>query len=292
MNDTLKYFSADPVHRKYEHNKLTFSMLYAFSENFVLPFSHDEVVHGKGSMLHKLPGDMWQQFANLRLLYAYQYAHPGKKLLFMGSEFAQRAEFTETASLDWHLTQFDSHAGIQRLVADLNRLYSAEPALHQVDFDWHGFQWIDCNNADDSVLSFLRRSRSPSPAPADIRAFSIDEASGELTISDGEQNKLPPQSAEHSSAGGGAAGNRPEDIILVVANFTPVIRHNYRVGVPHPGSYSELLNTDSASYGGSNAGNLGGAHAAEFPHHGQQYSVVLTLPPLAAIFLKWRPSAQ
>ncbi len=161
MNDTLKYFSSDPVYRKFEHNNLTFSMLYAFSENFVLPFSHDEVVHGKSSLLHKMPGDMWQQFANLRLLYAWQFAHPGKKLLFMGSEFAQRDEFRESASLDWHLAEFAPHRGIQKLVAGLNRLYAAEPALHQVDFDWKGFQWIDCNDADNSVLSFLRRGRDP-----------------------------------------------------------------------------------------------------------------------------------
>src|SRR5229473_2345897 len=147
MNDTLTYFSTDPIHRRFHQNKLTFSLLYAFTENFVLPFSHDEVVHGKNSLLHKMPGDMWQQFANLRLLYGYQYGHPGKKLLFMGQEFAQRSEFSEARSLDWHLLQYDSHRGIQRLIADLNKLYAAEPALHEVDFDWHGFEWLDCNDA-------------------------------------------------------------------------------------------------------------------------------------------------
>src|SRR5438046_2191956 len=159
MNDTLKYFSLDPVHRKYEHNKITFSMLYAFTENFVLPFSHDEVVHGKNSLLHKMPGDLWQQFANLRLLYGYQYAHPGKKLLFMGQEFAQRDEWSEARSLDWHLLQWDSHRGIQKLIADLNRVFAAEPALHQVDFHWQGFEWIDCNDGDNSVLSFIRHGK-------------------------------------------------------------------------------------------------------------------------------------
>jgi 1,4-alpha-glucan branching enzyme len=238
MNDTLKYFSCDPVYRKYEHNKLTFSMLYAFSENFVLPFSHDEVVHGKNSLLHKMPGDMWQQFANLRLLYAWQCAHPGKKLLFMGSEFAQRAEFDESSSLDWHLTQYEPHRGVQSLVADLNRIYAAEPALHQVEFDWMGFQWIDCNDADNSVLSFIRRGRNP------------------------------------------------RDLLVAVFNCTPVIREAYRIGVPEPGEYQEILNTDSAGYGGSNVGNLGGLTAVPGPYMGQPHSLRLTLPPLAALFFK------
>jgi 1,4-alpha-glucan branching enzyme len=160
MNDTLKYFSSNPIYRKYEHNKITFSLIYAFSENFMLPFSHDEVVHGKNSLLHKMPGDMWQQFANLRLLLAYQYAHPGKKLSFMGQEFAQRNEWSEARSLDWHLLQWDSHKGVQQLVRDLNHLVAAEPALHQVDFEWQGFDWIDCNDSDDSVLSFIRTGKN------------------------------------------------------------------------------------------------------------------------------------
>ena len=241
MNDTLKYFSHDPVHRKYEHNKLTFSLLYAFTENFVLPFSHDEVVHGKNSLLHKMPGDMWQQFANLRLLYAYHYAHPGKKLLFMGQELAQRHEWSEARSLDWDLLQWDSHGGIQQLIRDLNHLYSSEPALHEVDFDWHGFEWIDANDADNSVLSFLRR------------------------------------------------GKNPEELILVVLNATPVVRAGYRLGVPQPGYYREILNTDASIYGGSNAGNAGGQDASDQPAQGRPHSLVLTLPPLAAIFLKWQP---
>jgi 1,4-alpha-glucan branching enzyme len=161
MNDTLKYFSSDSIYRKFQHNNLTFSLLYAFSENFLLPFSHDEVVHGKNSLLHKMPGDMWQQFANLRLLFAYQYAHPGKKLLFMGQEFAQRDEWSEAGSLDWHLLQYDAHRGVQHLITDLNHLYSTEPALYQVDFDWKGFEWIDCNDADNSVISFLRQGKKP-----------------------------------------------------------------------------------------------------------------------------------
>jgi 1,4-alpha-glucan branching enzyme len=243
MNDTLKYFSHDPVHRKYEHNKLTFSLLYAFTENFLLPFSHDEVVHGKNSLLHKMPGDMWQQFANLRLLYGYQYAHPGKKLLFMGQELAQRHEWSEAHSLDWHLLQHDSHRGIQRLVGDLNRVYAAEPALHEVEFDWHGFEWIDANDADNSVLSFIRR------------------------------------------------GKNPGDLIVVIINATPVVRGGYRLGVPQSGFYSEIMNTDAAHYGGSNVGNMGGQQAADQPAQGRPYSLVLTLPPLAAIYLKWAPNS-
>jgi 1,4-alpha-glucan branching enzyme len=242
MNDTLKYFSANPIYRKYEHNKITFSLVYAFSENFILPFSHDEVVHGKNSLLHKMPGDLWQQFANLRLLYAYQYAHPGKKLLFMGQEFAQREEWSEARSLDWHLLQWDSHRGIQKLIIDLNRVFAAEPALHQVDFHWQGFEWIDCNDGDNSVLSFLR------------------------------------------------VGKNPDDLIVVVTNATPVVREGYIVGVPRAGFYKEILNTDAARYGGSNVGNQGGQNAANDPRQGRPFSLCLTLPPLAALYLNWTPT--
>ncbi|GAC1661505.1 MAG: 1,4-alpha-glucan branching protein GlgB [Candidatus Acidiferrum sp.] len=238
MNDTLAYFSQNPIHRKYHHNALTFSLIYAFTENFVLPFSHDEVVHGKQSLLHKMPGDMWQQFANLRLLYAYQYAHPGKKLLFMGQEFAQRDEFNEGRSLDWHLLQYEPHQGIQRLVGDLNKLFAAEPALHQVDFDWTGFEWINANDADNSVLSFARHGKSP------------------------------------------------DDLMVIILNATPVARHDYRVGMPQAGFYKEVLNTDAASYGGSNVGNLGGMQTEAAPHLGRPDSVRLTLPPLGGVFLK------
>jgi 1,4-alpha-glucan branching enzyme len=240
MNDTLNYFSKDSIYRRYEHNKLTFSLLYAFSENFMLPFSHDEVVHGKNSLLHKMPGDMWQQFANLRLLFAYQYAHPGKKLLFMGQEIAQRDEWSETHSLDWHLLQYDSHRGILRLVADLNKLLASEPALHQVDFDWQGFEWVDANDSDNSVYSFIRR------------------------------------------------GKNPDDLLIVILNATPVVRYGYHIGVPRTGHYEEVLNTDAATYGGSNVGNLGGMNAGEHAWQGRRYSLALTLPPLAAVFLKWR----
>ena len=240
MNDTLSYFSKNPVYRRYEHNKLTFSLLYAFSENFLLPFSHDEVVHGKNSLLHKMPGDMWQQFANLRILLAYQMAHPGKKLLFMGQEFGQRQEWSEARSLDWHLLQYESHRGIQRLATDLNKLLQGEPALYQVDFDWQGFEWIDANDSDNSVYSFIRRGKSP------------------------------------------------DDMLMVIINATPVVRYGYHIGVPRPGHYEEVLNTDAASYGGSNVGNLGGMNAGEHAWQGRRYSLALTLPPLAAVFLKWR----
>jgi len=238
MNDTLDYFEHDSIHRKYHHNRMTFSMLYAFTENFVLPFSHDEVVHGKGSLINKMPGDLWQQFANLRLLYAYMCAHPGKKLLFMGSEFGQRSEWNHSTSLEWGLLQFPEHRGVQRMVADLNGLYRREPALYEVDFQWQGFQWIDCNDADASVLSFIRRARDQ------------------------------------------------QDSMVVVANFTPVAREKYRVGVPDPGWYRELFNSDAECYGGSNYGNGGGVMAEPVPWMGMSYSLPLRLPPLAVLYFK------
>jgi 1,4-alpha-glucan branching enzyme len=238
MNDTLAYFSQDPIHRKFHHNALTFSMIYAFTENFVQPLSHDEVVHGKKSLLHKMPGDSWQQFANLRLLLAYQYAHPGKKLLFMGCEFAQRDEWNFNKSLDWHLLDYAPHRGIQQLVGDLNRVYRAEPALHEIDFEAHGFEWLDCTDSDAGVLSFIRR------------------------------------------------GSKPEDIVIVVAHFTPILRENYRVAVPKPGKYREILNSDAAAYGGSNAGNLGVVSADPIPWAGREYSLKLRLPALAVLILK------
>lgn len=238
MNDNLKYFEKDPVYRKYEHGKITFSLLYAFTENFVLPLSHDEVVHGKRSLLHKMPGDFWQQFANLRLLYAYFFAHPGKKLLFMGDEIAQREEWNQETSLQWHLTEYEPHRGIQRLVKDLNHFYASEPALYEIDFDWPGFEWIDCNDGDASVLTFLRRAKD--------------------------------------------GGN----FVVVAANFTPVVREDYRVGVPKPGLYREVLNSDSSLYGGGNVGNLGGARSQPHPWMGRPHSVLLRLPPLAVVYLK------
>jgi 1,4-alpha-glucan branching enzyme len=238
MNDTLSYFSQESVHRKYHQNRLTFSMLYAFTENFVLPFSHDEVVHGKASLLNKMPGDLWQQFANLRLLYGYMFAHPGKKLMFMGGEFGQREEWDNDTGLEWHLLEYAPHRGLQTLTADLNTVYRNEPALHEVDFDWHGFEWLDCNDADASVLSFVRRAKNP------------------------------------------------ENFLVVVVNCTPVLREDYRVGVPEPGYYREIMNTDAEMYGGTNVGNLGGVHAEAIPWNNHAYSINLRLPPLGALYLK------
>jgi 1,4-alpha-glucan branching enzyme len=235
MHDTLGYFRLDPVHRRYHQDALTFSQLYAWSENFVLPFSHDEVVHGKGSLLGRMPGDEWQRFANLRLLLAYQWTHPGKKLLFMGQEFGQRTEWSHEAGPDWGALDDPRHAGVLRLVQDLNRLYRDTPALHRHDFDAEGFAWIDCQDREQSVVSFLRRG------------------------------------------GSGFA--------LVVLNLTPVVREAYRVGVPEDGVYRELLNSDSAAYGGGNVGNLGRVAASGEPRHGQPFSLSLTLPPLAAVIL-------
>jgi 1,4-alpha-glucan branching enzyme len=238
MHDTLKYFQEDPVHRKFHHNTITFRSLYAFNENFVLPLSHDEVVHGKGSLLNKMPGDEWQKRANLRLLYAYMYATPGKKLLFMGAEIAQWNEWSHDASLDWHLSDDPAHAGIGLLLAHLNRSYREVPALHAHDVGPEGFEWLDASDVEQSVLSFFRRGRE---------------------------------------------GDRP---ILCAFNFTPIPRHNYRLGVDRPGTWRELVNTDAVEYGGSGQGNLGGVEATVVRAHGRDYSLNLTLPPLGALFLE------
>ncbi len=237
MHDTLQYVARDPIHRRFHHNELTFRSIYAFSENFVLPISHDEVVYGKGSLLSKMPGDDWQKFANVRLLLAYMYSQPGKKLLFMGSEFGQWGEWAHDGSLAWQLTEYDRHAGLQKLVSDLNRLYRDEPALHEGDCASFGFEWIDANDADASTLAFMRKDSAGEP-------------------------------------------------IVVVCNFTPVVRENYRLGVPTAGFWREVLNTDATSYWGSGQGNLGGRSTVPIPHHGRPYSLTLTIPPLGAIFLK------
>lgn len=238
MNDTLRYFALDPIHRKYHHGELTFSMLYAFNENFILPLSHDEVVHGKRALISKMPGDDWQKFANLRLLFGYMFAHPGKKLLFMGSELAQWSEWRENAALEWSLLEFPAHRGIQRLLTDLNQLYQRESALHEVEFEWQGFEWLEVHDADASVLAFIRR------------------------------------------------GRRPEDFLIVVCNFTPTMRENYRVGVPERRFYREIMNTDSSFYGGSNAGNGGGVNAEPVPWNDREFSLKLILPPLAVMVFK------
>jgi len=238
MHDTLDYFSREPIHRKHHHDRLTFSLWYAFSENFVLPLSHDEVVYGKRSLLDRMPGDRWQRFANLRLLFGYMWAHPGKKLLFMGGEFAQWREWSHEGELDWPLTGHADHAGVQRFVADVNRLYVHTPALYEVDFESRGFEWIVGDDRDASVIVFLRRARG---------------------------------------------GGRP---LLVACNFTPVPRAPYRVGVPEPGYWREVLNSDATLYGGSGMGNLGGVRAEPVAAHGRSHSLLLTVPPLATVFLE------
>jgi len=240
MHDTLKYMARDPIHRKHHHGEMTFGLVYAFNENFVLPISHDEVVHGKGSLLGKMPGDRWQKFANLRAYYGFMFGHPGKKLLFMGCEFAQEREWNHDQSLDWHLLGDRSHAGVHRLMHDLNRLYRATPALYDCDFDGAGFEWIDHEDAQRSVLSFVRRSR------------------------DGRSE------------------------IVVVCNFTPTVQHDYRIGVPNAGIYTERINTDSGHYGGSNVGAPFGEITAEgLPWMGRTHSLHLSVPPLATVIFTW-----
>jgi 1,4-alpha-glucan branching enzyme len=236
MHDTLKYFSNDPVHRKYHHQNVTFRMLYAFHENFVLPLSHDEVVYGKGSLLSKMPGDDWQRFANLRLLLGYMYAQPGKKLLFMGGEIAQWGEWRHDGSLDWQALGDPAHGGVQKWLGDLNRYYRETPGLHELDCEPAGFEWIDCNDADASIVSLMRKNRAQ------------------------------------------------DSMVVIVCNFTPVPRQNYRVGVPSGGLWFEQLNSDAREYGGSGAGNMGAVEAAPLACHGRRFSLALTLPSLSILF--------
>jgi 1,4-alpha-glucan branching enzyme len=238
MHDVLNYTSQDPVFRTYHHNEITFSLVYAFAENFVLPFSHDEVVYGKGSMIRKMPGDDWQRFANLRLLYGFMFGHPGKKLLFMGDEFGQWSEWNHDASLEWNLLEHPSHAGLKRWVRDLNTLYRGEPLLHTMDFNSAGFEWVDCKDFQRSIISFLRR------------------------------------------------GQNPNDQLLFVCNFTPVVRQNYRVGVPLEGYWKEILNSDAPLYGGSGQGNFGGLSTVPLPIHGRPFSLNMTLPPLGIVIFQ------
>ena len=237
MHDTLLYFQKDPIYRRFHHHTLTFSLMYAFSENFILPLSHDEVVHGKGSLLQKMPGDRWQQLANLRALYAFMWAHPGKKLLFMGQELAQPWEWNYRESLPWHLLEYPEHAGVQALVRELNRVYKSEPALWEVDFEGAGFTWLEPNDSAANVFAFAR--------------FSEER----------------------------------ERTLVCCCNLSPVPRENYRLGLPAPGRWREVLNTDSAFYGGSDVGNLGGVECQEKPWHDQPYSAEVTLPPLGVVWL-------
>ena len=232
MHDTLKYFQLDPIHRKYHQNEITFSIMYAFTQNFMLPLSHDEVVHGKGSLIGRMPGDEWKKFANLRLLFGYMFMHPGTKLLFMGGEFGQTAEWNHDRSLDWHLLQHNVHAGVQNLVRDLNAFYKSHAALYKHQFEHSGFQWIDYSDSESSVMAFQRN------------------------------------------------GDSKDELLVVVCNFTPEVRHHYRVGVPYRGTWIEIFNTDDQKYAGSGLLNVGSAMTSPVKYHGRDYSISLTLPPL------------
>jgi len=238
MHDTLRYMEVDPIFRSFHQNELTFRSIYAYVENYLLPLSHDEVVYGKGSLLRKMPGDEWQKFASLRLLYSYMWGVPGKKLLFMGGEFGQWNEWNHDGSLDWHLLGSPMHGRLARLVGTLNHAYKTEPALHRGDALSRGFEWLDGSNARDCVLTFLR------------------------------------------------LGDSERDVVLLAYNFTPVPRHNYRIGVPRPGRWREIVNSDAEELGGSGQGNLGGVESRPIPWNGRSHSVNVTLPPLAAVFLK------
>jgi len=233
MHDTLKYFQKETVYRKYHQNDLTFSMTYAFTENFMLPFSHDEVVYGKKSIANKMPGDEWQKFANLRLLYGYMFTHPGTKLLFMGSEFGQSDEWNFEKSLDWHLLQYDYHSGIKKIITDLNQLYKSQPALYEKQFTGEGFEWINYSDHQNAVLSYIRK------------------------------------------------GNNPKENLVIVGNFTQVIREKYRIGISQKGKLIEIFNTDAKMYGGSGVGNSAALKIEGSPYDGRDYSVELTLPPLS-----------
>ncbi|MGO9231411.1 MAG: 1,4-alpha-glucan branching protein GlgB [Bryobacteraceae bacterium] len=240
MHDMLEYFSKDPVFRKYQHNHITFSLLYAFTENFVLPISHDEVVHGKSSLFSKMPGDEWRQFANVRAFLAYMWGHPGKKLLFMGQDIGQREEWNSDGQVRWELLEFDYHRKLQALVRELNRIYRSSPALYQVDFHYRGFEWVDFRDSANSVIAFLRRAEDPN------------------------------------------------DFILFCCNLTPVPRAGYEFGVPEEGFYEEILNTDSELFGGTNMGNGGMVSSRPIPMHGRQWSIAVTLPPLAVVAFRKR----
>jgi len=239
MNDTLEYFKLEPIHRQFHQNMISFSMAYAFSENFMLPLSHDEVVHGKNSIIYKMPGDDWQRFANLRLLYTYMFGHVGTKLLFMGNDIAQTSEWNHSASIDWRLLDFEPHQGVQNLIADLNKCYSTEEAFYKYNFDPKGFQWIDYQDHANSVIVYLRKSEKES--------------------------------------------------IIILCNFTPIVRENYRIGVPNTGIWQEILNSDHQKYGGSNVLNRD-IHTESIESHGFQDSINVKLAPLSGIFLKLKNS--
>lgn len=238
MHDTLEYFKKEPIYRQYHQDDITFSTYYAFSEKFMLPLSHDEVVHGKNPLIYKMPGDEWQQFANLRALYGYMFGHPGTKLLFMGNEFGQTSEWSHDSSLDWHLLQYRFHQGIQLLIKDLNALYTSEPALHELNFEAAGFEWIDIGDRQNSIIIMLRKDASY------------------------------------------------QTYILIACNFTPTVHEGYRIGVPFPGTWKEILNSDHSQYGGSGVINADPVPAESIPHHGRNQSITVTLPPLGVTYLK------
>lgn len=238
MHDTLKYFKEDPIHRSWHHNEITFSIMYAFTENFMLPLSHDEVVHGKGSLIGRMPGDEWRKFANLRVLFAYMFTHPGTKLLFMGGEFGQYAEWNHDQSLHWHLAQYDPHKGVQRLFKDLNKLYKTEPGLFKYAFEPRGFEWVDYADRQNSVIVYQRKADSKT------------------------------------------------ETLLVVCHFTPEVRHDYRIGVPYRGKWKEVFNSDDPAYWGSGVLNQGTITTSPVKSHGKDYSVSITLPPLAVTIIK------
>jgi 1,4-alpha-glucan branching enzyme len=246
MNDTLEYVQRDPVYRRYHHHELTFSLVYAYSENFILPLSHDEVVHGKASLVGKMPGDEWRRFAGLRTLLAYMWAHPGKQLLFMGSEWGQQSEWSEERGLDWWVLEYGVHSGVQRLVRDMNRLYASSPALWSLDSVPEGFAWLDANDAARNILSFLRLGE---PMPG-------RDISGPV---------LP--------------------TLACVANFSSTPQESYRIGLPRPGRWREVLNSDATAYGGSGLGNLGAVHAIPDPWNGQPASATIVVPPLGVVWL-------
>lgn len=233
MHDTLKYFQKETIYRKYHQNELTFSMTYAFTENFMLPFSHDEVVYGKNSLIYKMPGDEWQRFANLRLLYGYMFTHPGTKLLFMGAEFGQTSEWNFEQSLDWHLLQYGFHSGIKKLITDLNQLYKSQPALYEKQFSGDGFEWINYSDHQNAILSYIRK------------------------------------------------GNNPNENLIVVCNFTEVVRENYRIGIPKKGKLKEIFNSDATIYGGRGVENSNALKIETVAYDGRDFSVALILPPLS-----------
>jgi 1,4-alpha-glucan branching enzyme len=237
MHDFLHYMSLDPIYRRFHHNNITFSIMYAWSEHFILVLSHDEVVHGKGSLINKMPGDEWQKFANLRMFLAWMWGHPGKKLLFMGGEFGQWREWNHDRSLDWNLLELPRHDGLRRLVQHLNYIYRNEPALWDRDDSHESFEWIDFHDADNSAVSFFRRSQE-------------------------------------------------NEIVVFAVNATPIVRYNYRLGVPADGYYREIINTDGETYGGSNVGNLGGLDAEVVEWQGRTHSIRVNLPPLAVVAFK------